>query len=115
MQADWGIETYVDSLGRSPVADFIRELQSRERAHVLRTLDLLEEFGILLPFPHTAHIEGDLWELRAGAIRIFYFAHTGRRLILLHAYYKQSRKTPRPEIDMAQKRLADFRESERTK
>jgi phage-related protein len=56
-------------------------------------------------------VEG-LWELRAGAGRIFYVAYTGRRFILLHAYYKKSQKAPPQEIETAQRRLADFLERE---
>ena len=57
-----------------------------------------------------------LWELRTktkdGATRIFYVAHTGRRFIMLHAFFKKSAKTPKNEIEIASKRLQDVLEKE---
>ena len=44
--------------------------------------------------------------------RVIYFAHTGRRFILLHAFLKKTRKTPRPELAIARKRLTGFLETE---
>lgn len=69
------------------------------------------------PFLHVDDTaEGKLWELRirAGrkAYRVIYFAFTGQRFILLHAFLKKTRKTPRKQIAIAQRRLADFLECE---
>ena len=57
--------------------------------------------------PHAKHIRGKVWELRPEANRFFYFAYVGRRFIILHAYRKQSRKTPRRELAVAERRLAE--------
>ncbi|MCK4449286.1 MAG: type II toxin-antitoxin system RelE/ParE family toxin [Anaerolineae bacterium] len=38
---------------------------------------------------------------------IFYFAHTGQRFVLLHAFQKKTRKTPHKELAIAQRRLTD--------
>ena len=73
----------------------------------VRQLDLLVEYGLSLGMPHVRPI-ADMWELRAGPNRFFYVAHTGRRLIILHGYRKQSQKAPRQEIDVARRRLQDF-------
>ena len=76
----------------------------------LRVLDLLREFGPRLPMPYARHIEGDLWELRPGAGRLFYFLYTGRRFIILHGYRKKGRKAPKKEIATAHRRMMDFLE-----
>jgi phage-related protein len=60
--------------------------------------------------PYASHIEGPLWELRAGAGRLFCFMDTGERFILLHAYRKKSQKAPRREIDTALRRMREFQE-----
>lgn len=109
----WTVEFYVDARGRMPVLEFIESLQQREVSAVLRAIDLLEEFGPMLTMPHARPIEGGLWELRAGASRVFYFAHVKRRLVLLHAYRKKGQKTPRHEIETAWRRWADLKERER--
>jgi phage-related protein len=75
-------------------------------------LDLLKERGIALGLPYARPIE-EFWELRAGAGRLFYVAYTGRRFIVLHGYYKKTRKAPRREIETARRRWVQFLESER--
>jgi len=81
-----------------------------QQAALLRALDRLRDYGVLLKYPHVEQIEGDLWELRADAGRLFYCAYTGRRFIILHGFRKKSQKTPRREIETARRRWADFLE-----
>jgi len=110
-QTEWSVEFYTDARGRSPVRDFIQGLPGREQAAILRVTDLLEELGLALGMPYARPIEG-LWELRAGAGRLFYFAYTGRRFIILHGYRKKGQKAPRREIATAKRRRAEFLERE---
>ncbi|MFZ1465030.1 MAG: type II toxin-antitoxin system RelE/ParE family toxin [Anaerolineae bacterium] len=42
-----------------------------------------------------------------GANRFFYFAYVDRRFVILHAYRKQSQKTPPQELALAERRLAE--------
>jgi phage-related protein len=106
------IEYYTDAHGRSPVEDFVNELPVQDQVAVARLLSLLEEFGTSLGRPYVRYVEGKLWELRPRAVRLLYFAHTGRRFVILHAFRKKSRKTPRKHISIAQRRLAEFLERE---
>lgn len=94
------------------MADFLREQQPDTRAALLRVIDLLQRYGVALGAPHTRLISDKLWELRAGAGRIFYVAMSWRRFILLHGYYKQGQKAPVREIETARRRLADILERE---
>ena len=107
---EWTIEFYTDARGRSAVGEFIDGLPIRDRAKVRNALRLLREFGVLLQLPHARHISGrrGLGELRAGVIRLFYFAHTGRRFVVLHGFRKKTRRTPRGEIAAAERRMAEF-------
>jgi phage-related protein len=89
----------------------VQSLPKKDQAELLRAIDLLQEFGLQLGMPHARPIAG-LWELRGGAGRLFYVAHTGRRFIILHGYRKQSQVTPRREIETAQRRWADLLERE---
>lgn len=121
---DWTVESYIGPRGRSPVEEFLDQLPTDDRARIDHTIGLLKEFGLQLGLPYVKHLEGKLWELRirAGrrAYRVIYFAFTGQRFILLHAFVKRrpepvegkTQKTPRKEIAIAQRRLADFLECE---
>lgn len=108
--SQWQIEFYLDARGESPVEDYIRGLGPAEQAMTLRWLDLLDSYGIQLQAPYVRQIEGKLWELRPGPNRFFYFLHTGRRIIVLHAYRKRTRKAPKREIETALRRMNDWLE-----
>ena len=99
--------------GLCPVLVHVEGLPPRDQARVARAIALLCEFGPHLGLPHARPVAGGLWELRAGAERIFYFATTGQRFILWHAYRKKSQKAPRREVETAWRRWADFMERER--
>jgi len=111
MPQPWLIEFYRESTGRTPVQDFVDGLSLAAQAAVLRDIGLLRDFGLAVSFPTVRPIEGirKLWELRTktadGAIRIFYVAQSGRKFVLLHAFIKQSAKTPKTELNIAVKRL----------
>lgn len=107
----WSVEFYTDDRDRAPVREFIRSLPKEDRAEVAQVLELLRSYGITLGMPHARPIAG-MWELRAGANRVFYVAVTGRRFILLHGYRKRSQAAPQREIETARRRWADFLEQE---
>ncbi len=86
---------------------FIRSLEKQTIAKVLRTTDLLEEFGYKLGSPHIKKISDNLFELRVQGkqeIRIFYI-FSKNQIILLHGFVKKSQKTPKREIEIAQRKL----------
>jgi len=103
----WRIFFYKDCRGRSPIAEYLNALPVAEQAAAEEAFCLLREFGISLGLPHAKHVSGILWELRPGANRFFYFAYVGRRFVILHAYRKQSQKTPPQELALAERRLAE--------
>lgn len=104
----WDVRFYIDARGRSPVRAFLDSLPVDVEASLFRAIDLLVIFGPLLRMPHARKVRGDIWELRAGQGRLFYFAHTGRQFIILHGYVKKSQRAPRQEIDTAVHRWQDF-------
>jgi len=86
---------------------FIKSLQKPIIAKVLRTIDLLEEFGQKLGPPHTKKISANLFELRIPGkqeVRIFYYFHKSQ-IFLLHGFVKKSQKIPQREIKIALQKL----------
>lgn len=112
----WTTEFYTDEQDRAPVEKFLDTVPQKARAKILRDLNLLEEFGLQLGSPYVRHLTDKLWELRirtrGKAYRIIYFAYTGQRFILLHAFLKKTKKTPRAELRIAEARFLDFLERE---
>lgn len=86
---------------------FIKSLQKSTIAKVLRTIDLLEEFGQKLGLPHAKKISARLFELRTSGkqeIRIFYAFHKSQ-IFLLRGFIKKSQKIPRKELEAAHRKL----------
>jgi phage-related protein len=112
----WIIEFYANERGVAPIEEFFDTLPDKEMAHIQYVLELLEEFGLQLGSPYVEHLKGKIWELRVKTrgktYRILYFAYTGQRFILLHAFLKKTAKTPQATLRIAQARLADFLERE---
>ncbi|PIR53461.1 type II toxin-antitoxin system RelE/ParE family toxin [Candidatus Peregrinibacteria bacterium CG10_big_fil_rev_8_21_14_0_10_49_10] len=87
--------------------NFIAALDAVTIAKVLRTLDLLEEFGYKLGMPHSKNIDTNLFELRIRGkkeVRIMYCFHNNA-IILLTACIKKSQKLPIRAVKLAKKRL----------
>ncbi|MGE5314100.1 MAG: type II toxin-antitoxin system RelE/ParE family toxin [Acidobacteriota bacterium] len=88
-------------------AEFIDALPIKMKAKVLRTINLLEEFGRLLPGPHSQTVKGypGLKELRvklgSDICRIFYFHSRQGLFILTSGYVKKEMKLKHTEIDRA--------------
>ena len=111
----WTVEFYTVARGTCPALEYIKSLPKNESAKVYSCLKLLREFGTDVGMPHAKPISGHkpLWELRPGSNRLIYFAHTGCRIIVLHAFRKSQWKIPKREIATAERRLADFLEREK--
>ena len=110
--ADWILVSCRDSRGRVPIDEYLDTLQIRDRARVLREIELLEEYGPNLRMPHAKHLRGKLWELRIdmrpNSYRVLYAGIVGRKFVLLHIFAKEGEKTSESEIEMAERRLADY-------
>lgn len=110
---EFRVEFYEKWDGSQPVKEFLDSLDQRTSIKLMIYIKLLMEKGFL-PFPYSRNIEGvkKLRELRveyaSNIYRIFYFMHTGRRIILLHAFQKKTTKTPKNEIKIAKERMLDF-------
>lgn len=86
-----------------PVEIFLESLDAKEIAKVIRTIELLEEFGNDLGMPHSRHLSDGLLELRIRGtreVRIFYCFHK-KQAVLLHACIKKTQKTLDKELDRA--------------
>jgi phage-related protein len=111
---DWTIEYYVTLEGKCPLQEFINSLSAEGQAKYIFITRLLKEYGIHVKEPYVKQITGHkkLYELRikdpSGMSRILYFAHTGRKFVLLHGFIKKTDKTPAKEIDIAEQRMKDY-------
>jgi phage-related protein len=104
----WSIVYYCTASGESVVEEKVLSYGAKESARILRTVDLLEEFGTGLSDDYVAHIEEKIWELRISRYRVLYFAFHNKQFVLLHSFMKKTNKTPKKEIKIARNRLDDY-------
>jgi phage-related protein len=102
---------YETAAGRSPVEEFIDGLSDDDAAAVLAGMREVRDRGLAA----ARHLEDDIWEVRVDGDRVVYrilFAEEGSRsqvLLALEGLKKKTQKTPRTTIDLAKRRLADWR------
>ena len=111
------INFYQDAHGRQPIKEYLTSLQEAANSNkdiriklkkIYEYLEVLALAGTRAGTPYVKHIQDDIWELRPLRDRIFFFCWQGDRLILLHHFAKQTQKTPRREIEQAQRNQKDF-------
>ncbi len=106
------IEFYDSENGFCPVQEFIDSLDSKMKAKVLRTIDLLEANGPMLREPFSSPMGDGIFELRtilgSNITRVFYFFVIGKKAVLTNGIIKKSQKTPRVALELARKYKADY-------
>ena len=111
------IEFYENQHGESEVWDFLEALRVKSQSskdariqynQIIFYIDLLAKNGTNLPVNITKHLEEDIWELRPGNNRVFYFYYDESQYVLLHHFRKKSQKTPNREIARAKAERDDY-------
>ncbi|MFL5660781.1 MAG: type II toxin-antitoxin system RelE/ParE family toxin [Ktedonobacteraceae bacterium] len=97
--------------GARPVRDFLLALPDEDRAAILEEMKYVREHGKSA----ARHVRKDIYEVRAiydtKAYRILFASegHSNHILLSLEGFQKKTRETPKAKIDLAEKRLADWR------
>lgn len=108
---------YEEKGGKSPVWDFLENLRIRankskdsriQYKQAVLAIQLLQDNGTWLSSEVTKHIDENIWELRPGNNRIFYFMVDGDTFVLLHVFRKKTQKTPSREIETAKRERDDY-------
>ena len=111
------IEFYEKRTGTSDVWDFLEELREKSKTNkdariqydqIIFYIDLLARNGTKLPSKITKYLEDDIWKLRPGNNRIFYFYYADGQYVLLHHFRKKSMKTPPRELARAKEARNDY-------
>lgn len=108
---------YEDRNGKSEVYDFLEELREKSKTNkdariqfkqITLQIELLERYGTLQSTENVKQIDGDIWEIRPGNNRVFFFHFRNGRFVLLHHYRKKTQKTPKKEIIKAKVERDDY-------
>jgi len=99
--------------GTVPLVEWLDELLPKASDKCLERLERLEEAGQELRRPHADYLGEDIYELRAKHLgvnyRMLYFFHGTKAVIVSHGFSKQQSKVPKQEIEMATRRMREFR------
>lgn len=114
------INFYQNEKGYSETVSWIRELDakalkdkdSRIRLKKLyEYMELLKNYGTHIGQPMVKHLTGtELWELRPSRDRIIFAAIQDNVFLILNHFEKKTEKTPRREIEKANRMLSDYKE-----
>lgn len=106
---------YKDSKGIEPVKEYILSLfcndskENRMRRNKIQDyIGILEEHGTRAGIPFVKPLGDGIWELRPMDDRVLFFTYVNGKIILLSHFRKKTRKTPRREIEKAQRLREDY-------
>jgi len=111
------VELYEDVRGRSPVGEFIQDLDTRAKSNkqartlykqVRLSIERLEDAGALAGMPHVEKLRDGISQLRPGDYRITLFHWHDDIYVLLHVFRKQTGRTPDHEIEEAKRLRTDW-------
>ncbi|MEO5348007.1 MAG: type II toxin-antitoxin system RelE/ParE family toxin [Magnetococcus sp. YQC-9] len=105
---NWRVE-YLNALVQEEIDSWPVDM----RAKLTRIIDLIEDFGLQqVREPYVKHLQDKLWEMRVsgheGIARAIYVTVRERRVVILHAFRKKTRKTPGQAISLAMERMKEI-------
>ena len=91
----------------------LNALPADMRARFVRVAGLIATVGIeRVGMPHVRHLTGPLWEMRLGGrdgvARALYVTATDQQVVVVRAFVKKTRRTPRREIGLALQRAREI-------
>ena len=102
---------YKTAGGARPIEAFLDTLSDEQQAAIYDEMSVVEHEGLIA----ARHLRGDLYEVRASfqgqAFRVLFAAEGrfGQVLLALEAISKKTRKIPPLTLELAEKRLSDWR------
>jgi len=102
---------YRSAGGGEPVRDFLRALNKQERLSVGEDIAYVQ-FKWPIGKPRVDHLRGPIWEVRStigNRIARILFAVEQGEMVLLHAFIKKTQQTDNADIELALKRIKDWK------
>jgi phage-related protein len=96
--------------GRCYVIEFIEQLELDEQAKLLSLLERTADYGPPRNTEKFKKLEGDIWEFKSYQVRILCFFDRGQIIIATHGFKKKRDKTPKREIERAERMREEYLE-----
>ena len=109
----WQVDYYKNSQTKKlPVKKYNDSQPTKTQTKIFSLIERLKSRKGRLPMPLSRYLEKKLWELRIKhgdkLHRIVYFTVVGKTIVLLHAFPKSSKKTPKKELQKALTNKEDY-------
>jgi len=101
-----------------PLLEFLAELEAnlhKDRDRMLALFIRVAEHGVPENMDISHQIQGKIYELIQGRLRVLWFYGEGRAVICTGGFIKKSRKTPRREIARAIEVMDQYFQAKREK
>ena len=102
---------YRSSSGDEPVRDWLKALDKVDRQSIGEDIAYVQ-YKWPIGKPRVDHLRGSIWEVRSkigNRIARVLFVIEGTEMILLHAFIKKTQQTNPTDIDLASKRLKEWK------
>lgn len=102
---------YRSANGDEPVREWLKSLHKADRQTIGEDIAYVQ-YKWPIGKPRVDHLRGDIWEVRSkigNRIARVLFAVESSEVILLHAFIKKTQKTDPSDIDLANKRLKEWK------
>ncbi|HTY21662.1 MAG TPA: type II toxin-antitoxin system RelE/ParE family toxin [Desulfomonilaceae bacterium] len=95
-----------------PSKDWLDRLSNNEQDACYERLETLRDRGYELGFPAAEHLGDGIWELRVRVkkvrLRMLYFFHERKTVVVTHGFHKDTAKVPPIEIKRAKQRRLSY-------
>jgi phage-related protein len=102
---------FASDTSNEPVREWLKALSTKDKKLMGEDLKTVQ-FGWPLGMPLVRYVDNDIWEVRSklssGIARVL-FVLDGNAMVLIHAFIKKQRKTPKPDLDLAKSRVKQLR------
>lgn len=106
------VHFYQNEDGTVPLLEWLETLRSKSQIKIIERIRLLEEYGKELRRPHADYLQAGIYELRAKdndlQLRVLYFFHGRKAIILSHGITKNTSAVPSKEIAKALERMKKY-------
>ncbi len=104
------IEAYVEESNKTPVINWLNDLDVKEQVKFAALFARLGDQGKIYNEQKFKHLSStnQIFEFKVSSGRILSFFFAGKRVVLTHGFTKKGAKTPKREIERAEKIKKDF-------
>lgn len=102
---------YRSEAGNEPVREWLTALSKEEKKLIGEDIKTVQ-FGWPIGMPVVRKLDKESWEVRTrlnNRLSRTLFTMYEQNIVLLHGFIKKSRKTPKEDLELAQKRLSDIK------